>query len=80
MTAEGAAEQILPEPFDEILSQTMHPYSHIVWTSLWLGIAVDAVNRARAYVRAEARKNPQTPPASSLRLAEVDNVLQWHAQ
>lgn len=75
LTAEGATEQTLPEPFDGILSQTMHPYSHIVWSSLWLGIAVDAVNRARAYVRAEARKNPHLPPASSLRLAEVDIVL-----
>jgi acyl-CoA dehydrogenase len=75
LSAEGAAEQILPEPFDGILSQTMHPFSHIVWSSLWLGIAVDAVNRARAYVRAEARKNPHLPPASSLRLAEVDIVL-----
>ena len=42
------AEQILPTGFDEILSQTMHPYSHIVWGALWTGIAADAVNRARA--------------------------------
>jgi acyl-CoA dehydrogenase len=75
LTAEGAANQILPVPFDEILSATMHPVSHIVWASLWLGIAADAVNRARAFVRAEARRNPQLPPASSLRLAEVDVVL-----
>ncbi|MDQ3281345.1 MAG: acyl-CoA/acyl-ACP dehydrogenase [Acidobacteriota bacterium] len=75
LTAEGSAEQILPLPFDAILSETMHPVSHIVWSSLWLGIAADAVNRARAYVRAEARKNPHLPPASSLRLAEVDIVL-----
>ena len=53
----------------------MHPFSHVVWSSLWLGIATDAVNRARAYVRAEARKNPHLPPASSLRLAETDIVL-----
>jgi acyl-CoA dehydrogenase len=71
----GAAEQILPLPFDAILSETMHPVSHIVWSSLWLGIAADAVNRARAYVRAEARKNPNMPPMSSIRLAEVDIVL-----
>ena len=75
VTSEGAVEQIIPTPFDDILSQTMHPYSHIVWASLWLGIAAEAVNRARAYVRAEARKNPHMPPTSSLRLAEVDIVL-----
>jgi acyl-CoA dehydrogenase len=76
LTSEGSAEQVLPVPFDEILSHTMHPVSHIVWSSLWLGIAADAVQRARAFVRGEARKNPQLPPASSLRLAELDIVLQ----
>jgi len=75
VTAHGRTEQVLPVPFAEILSRTMHPVSHIVWASLWLGIATDAVGRARAYVRSEARKNPQVPPTSSLRLAEVDIVL-----
>jgi acyl-CoA dehydrogenase len=75
LTADGATEQVLPIPFDDVLSQTMHPYSHIVWSSLWLGIAADAVTRARAYVRGEARKNPNLPGTSSLRLAEVDIVL-----
>jgi acyl-CoA dehydrogenase len=54
----------------------MHPYSHIVWCSLWAGIAIDAVNRARAFVRAEARKTPGETPLSAIRLAEVDRVLQ----
>ncbi len=76
LTASGSAEQVLPTPFAEILSQTMHPYSHIVWGSLWLGIATDAVNHARGFVREEARRNPSIPPTSSLRLAEVSSVLQ----
>jgi acyl-CoA dehydrogenase len=76
VSAQGRAEQILPEPFADILSQTMHPYSHIVWSALWSGIATDAVNRARAFVRAEARKTPGETPLSALRLAEVDSVLQ----
>jgi acyl-CoA dehydrogenase len=76
LTAQGKAEQIIPEPFADILARTMHPYSHIVWSSLWTGIAVDAVNRARAFVRSEARKTPGEAPPSALRLAEVDAVLQ----
>ncbi len=76
LTAHGNAEQILPTPFAEILSQTMHPYSHVVWSSLWAGIATDAVNRARAFVRGEARKTPGETPLSALRLAEVDALLQ----
>jgi acyl-CoA dehydrogenase len=76
LTAQGKTEQILPEPFADILAQTMHPYSHIVWSALWSGIAADAVNRARAFVRSEARKTPGETPPSALRLAEVDGVLQ----
>ncbi len=76
LTSHGSTDQILPTPFDEILSQTMHPYSHIVWGALWTGIAADAVNQARAFVRAEARKTPGETPISAIRLAEVDLVLQ----
>ena len=76
LTATGGADQIIPAPFEDILSQTMHPFSHIVWASLWSGIAADAVNQARSFVRAEARKSPGVVPTSALRLAEVDSVLQ----
>ena len=54
----------------------MHPFAHIVWASLWSGIASSAVDHARTFVRATARKNPSAPPMSALRLAEADNVLQ----
>ena len=76
LTSHGSTDQILPTPFNVILSQTMHPYSHIVWGALWTGIASDAVNQARAFVRAEARKTPGETPISAIRLAEVDLVLQ----
>lgn len=75
VSSQGRAEQIIPTPFAQILAQTMHPYSHIVWGSLWSGIAIDAVNQARAFVRAEARKTPGETPISAVRLAEVDRVL-----
>jgi acyl-CoA dehydrogenase len=76
VSSKGKAEQILPTPFSQILAQTMHPYSHIVWGSLWSGIAMDAVNQARAFVRSEARKTPGETPVSAIRLAEADRVLQ----
>jgi acyl-CoA dehydrogenase len=75
LKAQGRADQILPAPYAEIHAKTMHAFSHSVWASLWLGIATDAVNRARSFVRAEARKTPGTLPPSALRLAEVDAVL-----
>jgi acyl-CoA dehydrogenase len=76
LTGSGPAEQIQPAPFADILAQTMHPHAHILWSSLWLGIASDAVNQARAFVRGEARKNPGMPMTSALRLADVDSILQ----
>lgn len=80
LTSHGHPDQIIPEPFAEILARTMHPYSHIVWSSLWTGIAIDAVNQARAFVRAEARKTPGETPISAIRLAETDQVLQQMRQ
>lgn len=51
----GAAEQILPVPFAEIAGQTMLPVSHLLWAGVWLGIATDAINRARDYLRQQVR-------------------------
>lgn len=75
LKSEGAAEQIFPVPYAQIHNKTMYAFSHCTWSALWLGIATDAVNRARRYVRAAARKTPGTLPPSALRLAEVDAVL-----
>jgi acyl-CoA dehydrogenase len=74
--AEGDAEAILPLPYADISARTMLPWAHLTWSSLWLGIASDAVNRARAFVRNEARKNPSVPPPGALRVAEVMSELQ----
>lgn len=75
LKSEGSAEQIIPAPFVDILSHTMHPVSHLVWGSLWTGLANDALNIARASVRKAARKNPDQPPVSALRLSEVSEQL-----
>src|SRR5207247_2496565 len=52
VSATARAEQILPVPFADICAQTMVPFSHVLWSACWLGIATDAVRRARLYVRA----------------------------
>jgi acyl-CoA dehydrogenase len=68
--------QIVPAPFGEILGHTMLPFAHVLWGSVWLGIANDAVARARTWLRGVARQMPgQTPPAA-FRLAEVSAQLQ----
>ena len=68
--------QIVPASFAEISSQTMVPFAHILWSACWLGIAGDAVARARAFVRGLARQTPGiTPPAAS-RVSEAATLLQ----
>lgn len=69
-------EQILPKPFAEIAAQSMLAVSHLLWGSLWFGIAANAVSRAQAFVRAAARKSPGQTPPGALRLAEASNLLQ----
>jgi len=74
--AEGSTAQILPLPYADISARTMLPITHILWASAWAGIATDAVARARAFVRAEARKRPGITPPGALRLAEATTALQ----
>jgi acyl-CoA dehydrogenase len=76
LRSSGPIEQIVPGSFADISAQTMVPYSHTLWSSLWWGIAADAVARAANYVRGEARKNPGAVPPTATRLAEVTVALQ----
>ena len=55
-------EQVLPTPFSTVAAESMVPVSHILWSHLWLGIATDAFDRARAFVRAAASRTPGEPP------------------
>lgn len=74
--AEAPAEQILPRPFAEIAAQSMLAVSHLLWGSLWYGIAADAVARGQSFVKAAARKSPGQVPPGALRLAEASSLLQ----
>jgi acyl-CoA dehydrogenase len=76
VTADVASVQVLPDPFSEIASLTMVPYSHVSWSSGWLGIASDAVSIARQMLRKDARKRPGHVPFGSGRLVDAVNALQ----
>jgi acyl-CoA dehydrogenase len=76
LLSHGPEAQIIPGSFADSSAQTMVPYSHILWSSLWWGVAADAVARAGEFVRAAARRNPGTVPPTALRLAEVSTRLQ----
>jgi acyl-CoA dehydrogenase len=76
LQSKGEVGQIFATPFAEVASETQVPFSHVLWSNVWLGIAMGAVRRARAFVRQQARAKPGTVPPSALRLAEVASLLQ----
>jgi acyl-CoA dehydrogenase len=76
LVASAGVDQILPGEFAESSAQTMVPYSHILWSSLWWGIAADAIARAATFVRGQARKQPGTVPPAAHQLAEATAQLQ----
>lgn len=72
----GHRDQILPGAFADSSALTMVPYSHILWSALWWGIAASAVDRAAQFVRGQARKMPGSVPPGAQRLARVHVDLQ----
>ncbi len=75
INARFSPDQIVPDPFADINAHTMVPWAHILWSSAWLGIATDAVARARAFVKDTAKRLGATPPTAA-RLSEVSALLQ----
>jgi acyl-CoA dehydrogenase len=80
-------DQILAAPFSTMMSQSLVPLSHILWSFVWLGIATEAFDRGRTFVRAAVRRSPGQPvPAAhslsrvmselSMLRAEVESALQ----
>jgi acyl-CoA dehydrogenase len=62
----GSAEQIFPEAYDKIHTQTMTPVAHLCWSSAWAGIAAAAVERAQLFIRKAARgAGGQMPPGAA---------------
>jgi acyl-CoA dehydrogenase len=70
LRAEGHADQILPA-YGDIQNDTMTPVAHLTWSSVWHGIALEALSRARRYVRA----NPDARAAQA-RFVDANAMLQ----
>lgn len=68
-------EQVLPAAFPVVSAESMVPISHILWSHIWLGIATDAFDRARAFVRAAAKRKPGEPPPAAQRLSHLLSEL-----
>jgi len=62
----GSSEQIFPQGYDKIHAQTMTPVAHLCWSSVWAGIAAQAVERAQLFIRKAARgSGGQMPPGAA---------------
>ena len=65
LKATGTADQILPEPYENIHPRTMVPTAHLLWGSVWAGIAASATMRAQSFIRHAARQSGgQLPPGA----------------
>jgi acyl-CoA dehydrogenase len=65
LRAQGSDANLVPEPYERIHTQTMVPFAHLLWGSVWAGIAAAATARAQSFVRqAFKNSNGQLPPAA----------------
>ena len=65
LKAQADAGQVLPAPYEVIHSRTMVPFAHLLWGSVWAGIAAGAAQRAQAFIRNAMRHgNGQLPPGA----------------
>jgi acyl-CoA dehydrogenase len=71
LRAEGAADQVMPEPYDRIHNQTMAPYAHLFWSSAWCGVATGAFATARAFVRTASRSSGGKMPPGAQHLTRA---------
>jgi acyl-CoA dehydrogenase len=67
--------QVLAAPFARAMPESMVPVSHILWSHVWLGIATDAFERGRSFVREAARRKPGEPVPAAHALSRVMSEL-----
>ena len=75
LTAEVDEDLIYPVPFSTIGSAGGLQGQLLFLSAVWVGLAEASAQKAHAYVRAAARRNPDVTPPSALRLAELSAVL-----
>jgi acyl-CoA dehydrogenase len=66
---------VLAQPFSTVMNESLVPLSHIFWSHAWLGIATEAFERGRSFVRAAARRKPGEPVPAAQSLSRVMSEL-----
>jgi acyl-CoA dehydrogenase len=75
LKAHGVADQLLPVPYACIHTQTMTPTAHILWSSVWAGIATAAVTKAELFVRKAMRASAGQLPPGGAHLTKAKSKL-----
>jgi acyl-CoA dehydrogenase len=73
--ARFGSEQVLAAPFSSVMNESIVPLSHILWSFVWLGIATEAFERGRRFVRAAMRRKPGEPVPAANALSRVMSEL-----
>jgi acyl-CoA dehydrogenase len=70
--AQFDAGQILPHPFGVIATRTLIPMSEVLWSSVWIGMATEALDRATSCLDARGSRSAATVDR---RLARADQIV-----
>jgi acyl-CoA dehydrogenase len=75
LQSHGAVEQIFPEPYHKIHSQTVMPFANLTWAAVWAGIAAGALDRARGFTRKAARRATDKMPPGAAHVTRASATL-----
>ena len=75
LRASGESDQILPVSYDKIHVQTMVPTAHLMWASVWAGIAAGSIDCAQALIRSLARKSGGELPSGAAHFVKGKSAL-----
>ncbi|GAC1308713.1 MAG: acyl-CoA dehydrogenase family protein [Steroidobacteraceae bacterium] len=75
LRARASLEQRLTDPYERIHSQTMVPHAHLLWGSVWAGIAAAATTTAQAFLRHAARQGNERMPPGAAHFAQAMSTL-----
>jgi acyl-CoA dehydrogenase len=74
--------QICSTPFGALCESVMLPVSHMLWSSVWLGIAANATARARSFLREAAKRGQggQLPPGNTRLVHALEKMQFMHSR
>lgn len=75
VSGQANVEQIVETPFALIANQGMIPDAHLIWSSIWLGIAEDAYYKAKKVSRKQFLNDEGNVSGSARLQNEMQNLL-----